>query len=99
MSEPELRQLLTEYLEDRIDLESVEARVFDLDLSQEDALIRQIAGLLAEASHAHWNKEQLATAIRPFVVGFAQNHAGTPSQLPTPESNAAFDETIASVAA
>ena|SRR2546421_1266035 len=99
MSEPELRQLLTEYLEERIDLEAVEARVFDLDLSQEDALIRQIAGLLAEASHADWDKEQVASALRPFVVGFAQNHAGTPSQLPTPESNAAFDETIASVAA
>ena len=61
-------------------MEGVEARVFDLDLSQEDALIRQIAGLLAEASHAHWDKEQLATAIHPFVVGFAQNHAGTPSR-------------------
>jgi hypothetical protein len=99
MSEPELRQLLTEYLEDRIDLKAVEERIFDLDLPQEDAITGQIAGLLAEASHAHWDKEQVATALRPFVVGFAQNHAGTPSQLPTPESNAAFDETIASVAA
>jgi len=71
MSESKIQQLVTDYLEKRIGLDVLESRLLDLGTSQESELSRRIVGLLAEASHAHWEEEELANAIRPFVAGFA----------------------------
>jgi hypothetical protein len=74
MSDSEIRQLVEDYREHVISLDLLESRLLSLDISQETDLSRQLVGLLAEASHAHWSKdeirEELENTMRPFAFVF-----------------------------
>ena len=71
MSESEIRQLVRDYREHLIPLDRLESRLLDIDIPEETDLSRQLVGLLAEASHAHWPEEdirmELASAVGPFA--------------------------------
>jgi len=59
MSEPEIRQLVENYIASMIALDLLESKLLDLDISEETDLSRRLVGLLAEASHAHWSEEDV----------------------------------------
>jgi hypothetical protein len=71
MRESEVWQLVEDYRKNAISLDLLESRLLDLDISEETDLSRQLVGLLAEASHAHWSKDdirqELENAVRPFA--------------------------------
>ncbi|MBZ5579090.1 MAG: hypothetical protein LAP40_21215 [Acidobacteriia bacterium] len=66
MSESEIQQLLSEYLEGHLGQDELDC-LFDLDESDETDLSRHLVGLLSEASHAHWTRKELRKALRPFA--------------------------------
>jgi hypothetical protein len=90
MTEFEFRQLLGAYYDGDVQTGALEEHLLSLCPSEETDLSRDLVGLLAEASHAHWAegelREELLNAIRPFVQRFAENHYGDSSWFSTPES-------------
>jgi hypothetical protein len=71
MRDSEIRQLVEDYRAHAVSLDLLESRLLALDISEETDLSRQLVGLLAEASHAHWSEEgirqELENAIRAVM--------------------------------
>ena len=71
MSESEIWQLVEDYRTRVIPLDRLESQLLEIDIPEESDLSRQLVGLLAEASHAHWSetglREELENAARPFA--------------------------------
>jgi len=88
MDKLELQRLVLDYLDHMIELGDLEGPLLDLDAPQESDLSRQMVGLLAEASHAHWTedeiRQELARAVYPFLA--SETHVGDSSPLPMAQS-------------
>ena len=67
MRESEILQLVEDYRARLIPLDRLESKLLDLDISEETDLSRQLVGLLAEASHAHWSKESIRRELENAV--------------------------------
>jgi hypothetical protein len=87
MSESEIRQLVEDYRAQVVPLDLLESRLLDVDIPEETDLSRQLVGLLAEASHAHWPEEDIGEELAKAVQSEAPNrpYAVTkPQEMPDP---------------
>jgi hypothetical protein len=92
MTESDVRKLVEDYLSEAIQIDTIEGRLLDLEPSEETELSKRLVGLFAEASHAHWEedevREELINAIRPILSNSNSATNGDLSSFPIAESNA-----------
>lgn len=73
MTDPEIRRLLSDYLDKRVSRDVLESAMLGIGESEETELSRDVVGVLAESSHAEWSEEDLEDVLLPFVLGAVYN--------------------------